>query len=73
MFKHVIKASTPGSLNEQMDIDRAFLVRVILPTQDLLAILRAMVVCWPKGRRRIEIYALLICGINPSWWVWLGL
>lgn len=73
MFKHVIKAGTAGCLNEQMDIDRAFLVRVILPTQDLLAILRAMVVCWPKGGRRIEIYALLICGINPSWWVWLGL
>ena len=56
---HVIKASTPGRLNEQMDIDRAFLVRVLLPTQDLLAILRAMVVCWPKGGRRIEIYAFL--------------
>lgn len=70
MFKRVIKASTPGSLSEQMDIARAFLVRVILPTQDLLAILRAMVICWPKGRR-IEIYVLLICGINPSWWVWL--
>lgn len=52
-FKHVIQARNPGSLNEQMDIDHAFLEKVILPTQDLLAILRAIVVFWPKGSRRI--------------------
>ena len=45
MFKHVVQARNPVSLNEQMDIDHAFLVKVISPTQDLLAIFRAIVVC----------------------------
>ena len=45
MFKHVVQARNLGTLNEQMDIDHAFLVKVISPTQDLLTILRAVVVC----------------------------
>lgn len=53
VFKHMVQARNLGSLNKQMNIDHAFLVKTILPIQDLLAILRAIVVCWPKGGRRI--------------------